>query len=348
MTHTSCTREGCQVASSGKCLEGFDPVDTCPYAAVSTPSGDEGAVSAAVSAFVDLPTGEALSELQAAEVTRQATTRVIVLAGPSGSGKTTILTSLFEGFLEAPFANYLFAGSRTLAGFERRCHDARTLSERKIAHTVHTQVEASDFLHLAVSVPSGNFLGPMHLLLSDVSGERFRALRDSTDAVRNMGMLKRADHLCVVVDGAKLVDSNERYDAQTDARMLLRCIVQEQVLAPSCKIQIVFSKWDVIMAHSAPEEVLSFVEKLRTLLQKAADNTPIQFFEVAARPQSKRLPFAFGLPTLFHVWVDQPVVPPRPNLYMPARHGLIDQSNCFANAIVEHQGLGEFYDVRWV
>src|SRR5437899_3513700 len=103
MSQTSCTREGCPIASTGQCLEGFEPPSTCPYLR-SIESSDTGVASTQAS-FIDLPTGEALDELQANEVTRQEFTRVVILAGPSGSGKTTILTALFEAFLEAPFAN---------------------------------------------------------------------------------------------------------------------------------------------------------------------------------------------------------------------------------------------------
>src|SRR5436189_2638822 len=155
---SSCTREGCQIATTGKCLEGFEPVNTCPYLSVAAiPTGE--AASSETAAFVDLPSGEALTEIQASEITRQGLTRVVVLAGPSGSGKTTILTSLFESFLEAPFGNFLFAGSRTLVGFERRCHDARIASGRTEAHTVHTQVEPTEFLHLRLVPAVDTVLG---------------------------------------------------------------------------------------------------------------------------------------------------------------------------------------------
>src|SRR5438128_1500416 len=138
--YSACPRDGCQVASTEKCLEGFEPPNTCPYlSTVASVVGEQ--ASSENSAFVDLPNGEALTESQANEVTRQGLTRVIIVAGPSGSGKTTILTSLFEAFLEAPFGNFLFAGSRTLVGFERRCHDARETSGRSFAHTVHTPAE---------------------------------------------------------------------------------------------------------------------------------------------------------------------------------------------------------------
>lgn len=348
MNYVSCTREGCQVASTSKCLEGFEPPSTCPYLS-SADSSTPDASSTEASAFVDLPRGEALTEAQASEVTRQGITRVIVLAGPSGSGKTTILTSLFEAFLEAPFGNFLFAGSRTLVGFERRCHDARITSGRQTPHTEHTQAGTVDFLHLRLASPCASLVGPQNLLLSDISGERFRQLRDSTLAVKSMPMLRRADVLCIVVDGEKLADPSHRHAARTDSRMLLRCLIEGEALSSNCMIEVVFSKWDLVLAHPDQESLMSFIADTRNVLQTVAKNfaTP-QFFEIAARPTNRKVPFAFGLPTVLRSWLEEPSLPTPMKLYMPKPHEGAREPINFAKSVVEEQRLREFYDVEWV
>src|ERR1700722_16629262 len=347
MKNLSCAREGCQVSSTEKCLEGFEPAITCPYLASAPVLGGE-AVATESSAFVDLPSGEGLTEVQASGVTRQGVTRVVVLAGPSGSGKTTILTSLFDSFLEAPFANLLFAGSRTLVGFESLCHDARVASGRSYPHTVHTRVEALDFLHLRLAFPSAGLLGPQNLLLSDISGERFKALRDSSDSVKAMPMLRRADHLCIVIDGEKLMDASERHSARSDARTLLRSLVESGMLRPDCRIEVVFAKWDVVITNTAQEALASFILDTRKALQEtAAKLANPQFFEIAARPRNSRVPFAFGLPTLLRYWLQEPSIP-RLKLYMPEVDNETREPTRFVKSVVENQRLGESYDVRWV
>lgn len=352
MTQASlCTREGCQVQSTGKCLEGFEPPNTCPYLSSThaTPTGHAASIEVEAGAFVDLPSGEALSEAQAAEVTRQGATRVVVVAGPSGSGKTTIVTSLFEAFLEAPFGNFLFAGSRTLIGFERRCHDARTTSGRAVAHTLHTPVEVTDFLHLRLVPASGSVLGPQNLLLSDISGERFRALRDSADAVKKMPMLRRADHLCVVLDGEKLADPKQRHAARTDARMLLRSLIEANALGPNCQVQIVFSKWDLVLAHPLQDSLLPFIAETKEALQSVLrDEATSEVFEIAARPTNRKLPFAFGLPTLLRLWLREPPMPDRVNLYLPRPHKAMREAARFATAVFDAGESKESYDVHWV
>jgi hypothetical protein len=299
-------------------------------------------------AFVELPSGEALGDQQGAEVTRQGRTQLIVLAGPSGSGKTTIITSLFEAFLNAPFGKFLFAGSRTLVGFERRCHDARISSGRPVPHTVHTPVETTDFLHLKLASPGPRMIGPENLLLADVSGERFRELRDSSDAVKNMGMLRRVDHLCIVLDGEKLADPQDRYSARSDARMLLRCIAQEGVLPAGCKIEVVFSKWDLLVSEAGSSAPVPFVEDTKQAIRKiAADLSPVEFFQVAARPENPRLPFAFGLPTLLRAWLERPTAR-KMKLYMPRIEGDERDFLRFAKTVARANSLEDHYDVEWV
>ena len=342
----SCSREACQVTSTGKCLEAFEPPSTCPYLMGTVSTSDE--LSAGNFPFIELPSGEALSEEQASEVTRQGVTRVVVLAGPSGSGKTTILTSLFEAFLDAPFGNFMFAGSRTLAGFERRCHDARVESGRPEPHTIHTRAIAAEFLHLRLAYASGSLIGPQNLLLSDISGERFRAMRDSTDAVKDMPILHRADHLCIVLDGEKLIDANLRHSVRSDARSLLRSIIEAGMLAPTCKIEIAFAKWDIVRAQPDQDSLSSFIGETKSALLDTLKTvaTP-EFVEIAARPRNSRLPFAFGLPTLLRYWLDERKNS-RPKLYVPEVRKSASEAIRFAKSVVEEQRLGEFYDVRWV
>src|SRR6188768_15789 len=112
-----CTREGCDIAQSGVCLEGFSSSEDCPHVADPAVSAESEAEDG-----IWLRGGEALELEEAANICRKGQTKVVLLAGPRESGKTTIITSLYESFQDAPFGGYSFAGSETLVGFERRCH----------------------------------------------------------------------------------------------------------------------------------------------------------------------------------------------------------------------------------
>jgi len=344
----ACTREGCQIASTGKCLEGFDPTSTCPYQQNSTLAHTT--ADPTDTPFVDLPTGEALTEVEASELTRQAITRVVVLAGPSGSGKTTILTSLFEAFFDAPFGNFRFAGSATLVGFERRCHDSRVVSGRNKPHTIHTKVsDTVDFLHLRLVPASHGVFRKQNLLLSDISGERFRALRDSSEAITGMPMLRRADAFCIVVDGEKLANPAERHSVAYDARVLLRSLFEAGALSPKCTIQIVLSKWDVVQALANPNNTLAYIADMKKMLNRlVGSNVLVQFFEIAARPENPKVPFAFGLPTLLRSWMDEPPTRSRARIYLPSLNQQTREATRFVASAISRARLEELYDVHWV
>jgi len=198
-----CSQPGCSIETSGYCLEGFEP-DACPYLS-QVDHGQEEILTYDSQELIDLPSGEALTEDQTTQVLNSDATSAVLVAGPTGSGKTTILTSLYEAFLEAPFANYLFAGSQTLVGFERRCHEGRRESGRVAPDTTHTSMrEGVRFLHLKLARHGRESLSRKHLLLSDISGELFKRLRDSSDAVKSIQSIRRANYLCIVIDGKKI------------------------------------------------------------------------------------------------------------------------------------------------
>lgn len=300
MTVPSCKREGCPVAATGKCLEGFSPLSDCPYIVLD--GAPESQPDRATASFHKLPNGTALDSQSAAKIARSSRTRMVVLAGPPDSGKTTILASLYESFVDAPFANYLFAGSESLLGFERRCHEGRVISGRSTPDMLRTPLtDGVEFLHLGVApatVPDQH----LQLLLADISGERFNMLMDSSAAVASMPILRRVDHLCVVVDGEQLVQPARRHAAINSARMLIRSIIEENALHKDCAIQLALTKWDLVVALHKDDSPRKIANEVHLALGEVAGIHGVELFEIAARPREPGLPFAYGLPTLFRRW----------------------------------------------
>lgn len=347
MSEITCSQPECPVAVSGKCLEGFDPPSTCPYQTGQDVSQDEVATYNTQD-LIDLPSGEAMTELQAAEVTREDVSKVVIIAGPFNSGKTTILTSLFEAFQEAPFANFLFRGSRTLVGFEKRCHLGRKESGSDEPNTTHTSLrEGVKFLQFALTAIEGADFSHSNLLLSDISGELFRRVRDSSAAAKELSALRRADHLCLVIDGEKISTQEGRQIARNDSRSILRSIIEAGVLSPDCIIDIAFTKWDLVVEvldSSASKETQEFIKTTKSVLKAIAPQYELRFHEVAARPyRNAKVPFAHGLPTLLRSWVGQERSE-RPAIFLstvPSR-----EFGRFTEAVIARSGIASKYDVR--
>lgn len=343
MTDVSCTRAGCPVGVSGRCLEGFDPVESCPYYSTEDATVEE-AVALLNGEIVDLPSGEALNEKQAAEVAREDTSKVIIIAGPFNSGKTTILTSLFEAFQAAPLSNYLFRGSRTLGGFERRSHLGREESGAEEANTTHTSLrEGVVFLHLALSNFETGKLDTGNLLLSDISGELFRTVRDSSEAAKQLVAFTRANNLCIVIDGERLTNSSGRHDAKNDSRSILRSIVEADVLPKACVVDIAITKWDLIVeAMDGPDgqKTREFVEGTKDALKSIASNYVVRVHEIAARPSRRaKVPFAHGLPTLLRSWMAKREILEGATIYVPQRTNR--EFSRFTEATILKQGAEE-------
>jgi energy-coupling factor transporter ATP-binding protein EcfA2 len=286
----TCSQPECQLAVSGRCLEGFDPPETCPHQRELHKAADE-PVGYVEQDLIALPSGEALTDTQASAVAASGPTKLIVIAGPYGSGKTTILTALFEAFQEAPFGNYTFRGSRTLVGFERRCHLGRKESGQETAETGHTSMrEGIVFLHLDLAFRNSLGATNENILLSDISGELFKRVRDTDEAVQRIDSLKRADHLCIVIDGEKVVNKETRQVARNDSRSILRSIVEANVLSKKCEIELVITKWDIIvevLQSDSGTSLKSFLDGTVEAIREMAPSRRFKVFEVAARPPVK-------------------------------------------------------------
>jgi hypothetical protein len=133
-----CTKQECTFAKDGKCIDGYAPPD-CPNLRAPFES-EVSSLPVSEEVYIDLPLGEELDLNGAAEIMGASLSRVIVVAGDVNSGETTLIAALYDKFNEAPFANYLFAGSKTLVAMERRSHLARLTSGALRPNTERTPV----------------------------------------------------------------------------------------------------------------------------------------------------------------------------------------------------------------
>src|SRR5581483_7560910 len=189
----TCNQENCQLATNGRCKEGFPDPDQCPYVvAVAKPAKAGGIPRPARIAAADardLPKGDAQTAAAAASITRARRTRVIILIGDEESGKTTLLASLYEQFQRGPYAGYLFAGTETFPGLEERCYLSRISAEQQEARTGRTHPgEGMRFLHMQLRPMAGTAL-VQDLLFSDVSGELLRQACESREEAQKLGAI---------------------------------------------------------------------------------------------------------------------------------------------------------------
>ena len=310
-----CTQEGCTVSDDGKCLEGLDP-ESCTHCTIvegdsiadtTITNDDEGIANPEEEAFHNVHQGEALKLDETTYITNSSLTRLILLAGLSEAGKTTMLASLFDLFQSSSkYARYIFSGSKTLIGFERRCHHARINSKRIAPTTERTKRSDSRvFLHLQVKDGDNS---PTDLLFTDISGEIFKELSNSAQECEKFELAKRADHFALFIDSFQLSDPTLRNVAKTRSISILRRLIEAKMLDENTFIDIIFSKWDLLEGKPDKANHQIFVDELKEEIKSRFSNThkEIAFFELASRPKDPDiLEFGYGIENIFTDWVQK-------------------------------------------
>lgn len=147
----------------------------------------------------------------------------------------------------------------------------------------------------------------LDLLFTDVSGESFEMARDSIAECQRLHFLKMADHFLLLIDCEKVIDRKKRNQVIHDATMLLRSCLDSGMLAASCFVNVLWTKYDFIAA-AGNEEHASFLEKAAQEFQKQFGSRvgKLSFRKVAARPADvDGLEFGYGLPELLQEWATE-------------------------------------------
>ena len=251
---------------------------------------------------LDLPPGEPLGIGSLGEVLRRVPARVIVIGGTLQSGKTTLIASIYERFRLGPFAGMNFAGSRTLMGFEIICHLGRLQSGRETPETDRTsRASGWQVFHLSVA----DLHHRRDLLLADMSGEAYESVRDFGEASSEMGLVQRADHLVLLLDGAKLSDVRERQSVYDDSHTILKRLVESRQLLPGTLVTVAFSKWDVVELQENQANAIPFCKHVETRMRDSFQETlkDLHFARVIARDQrAGGKPATKGVDDLFRGW----------------------------------------------
>ena len=312
-----CPVEGCQVSSGGSCIEGFEDLVECPnYSHIETGEvhnprdnsvqSDHGKAEA--DAEVERPalalsSGNALTLEEGHRLTGERMANVVVLMGMVKSGKTTVLAEIYERFCKGPFAGHLFAGSKTIMGFERICFLSRAVSQREREDTDRTKrgIE-NNLLHLDLLGERTRFR--QRLLISDLSGELFEEAAEANEIVLGIPYLRRASHVVVFADAEKLGDAAERHYLLNQVLVLLRCCIEEERLRRDCRVTVAVSRHDLLPCDMDQAFLESMEERIRKRTQDYFE-VSVQFLNLAARP-SLEPNNAYGLEKLLITWLDEP------------------------------------------
>ena len=255
--------------------------------------------------------GEALEGPAATRIAMARRATVVVLLGGANSGKTTLLAALYERFGRGPLAGHVFLGSRTLHGFERRCHRSSFGPGPGSGAGGHTAADAPPWLHLRTArqeTPEEIY----ELLLGDFSGEhRIKPLADGSRSASEFPALRRADHLCLTINGGAMASPGGRSAEQREQVELLRALLADpEGIAGASALSFVVTKWDLV--HRAGEEARGGVEELfaqlRGMLPTVHTARRVGYLQTAARSTVPELPIGHGVGDLLSRFTDRPAL----------------------------------------
>lgn len=201
--------------------------------------------------------GEALPESKIQTITYAFPTKLILFIGGVGCGKTTLVSAIAEAFQKGPLGDFIFAGSRTLVGFEQRSYLARRGADRVKPETERTK--SMEFLHLHLSIRDKSATNSIqHLLFTDISGERFENACATDEEMHSLTVLKRADHIFCVVNGEALNSLNDRFKEQEFVESFLERAIKNNLLSEENKITILINKFDAVLSDEDEKELKEF------------------------------------------------------------------------------------------
>ena len=263
----------------------------------------------------DFSRGDALTPRESFSVAAASRATVIVFAGHVGSGKTTLMTSLYERLGRGPVAGRFFAGSRTLPGFERRCHLGRVASGLASPDTPRTAFDALPWLHLRTA-DADHHSSMQDLLLGDFYGEHFSRLVAGTTKSSELPFLRRADHVCLIINGEKMASDVLRVGEIQASTDLLKALMEDQTLASPRALSLVVTKLDIVhrAGRTAQDEVDALCDALAGEIRGVYPDVNVPTVLTAARSTISALPLGHGLEELVALWVSRPKIqlPHRP------------------------------------
>lgn len=188
------------------------------------------------------------------------TINTIVLVGFPGYGKTTFVGSLYYRLLKnLSYHNLTFFDSDTYSGLERR-FAIRTLKTDIDADTKRT-LKGDDHI-VTLSLMNETTGERKKVVISDRSGEDYKAYTGQAEDMLEDELLKVADHVVFFIDTQEIMETFQ--SVKYDYGLLLTGMAEHNILPESSRLSVVFNKHDLVNKENKEKfwQKVNSVEKL--------------------------------------------------------------------------------------
>jgi hypothetical protein len=309
-----CALAECTVARTGKCHLGSDPVERCPnYAPTGTSDEDalpEGEPAEKAVEPIEICSGDVMQVGDLARFGRAHAFRSVALVGEHRAGKTTLIAAIYEMFCKGPYAGWNFAGSRTLIGFAKRHHLALLNSNRTNPTVPRTsRSDPASFFHLALS--RSPMTKPMHLVISDRSGEAYGDARIDTSLIKELPELMQAQRACFLLDAGRLGTKEQRAAYSRQFKQMINAFNDNGALVNTKFVEVLATKMDLPRAHADADEQARFLDdyELQVLEEFRSILPGSGFYRVCALPKADQSIGFLGLEDTVRRWTAPAALP---------------------------------------
>lgn len=186
-------------------------------------------------------------------------TDIIYVLGDSDSGKTTFEAVIYGLLHDQVDDNLLFAGSKTLMGFETRRRYIVSGDEDPIYHIKmeRTRRDGSNRIFLHLDLYSLQNDGRKTILLPDVPGEDYVSCSQKKEQIsERLPLIEYASHIVLLLDAEKLVEAKEKDGVFMRACYFLQMLRAANRYRKDAIVDIVVSKADILAKASGGEDLV--------------------------------------------------------------------------------------------
>ena len=304
----SCANPDCQVGKTGKCVEGLALADCPKLKSPSAPAPADEATPAVeaperAESVIPLPSGEKYTGADIDEILGDDDSRVLAFLGPADSGKTSLIAAVYDAFQHGHLDRVQFVRSDTLIALEQACHRARAVSQGLKPGTDRTRLGDHGYYHIALKHTSRSVA--TSLLLADRAGEEYLEAVNEVDTCLSFPELARANTLTLLLDGARLLDDQQRHNARSELQLLLQALGESGVLRARQRLAIVLTKLDELETSSQKARAISDFERtVEWVRANCPEQVAVASFKVAACPTKTALERGHGVPDLLEYWME--------------------------------------------
>lgn len=265
----TCSKTGCLVANSTRCLRDIEPPESCEFYEDSDTEEDEKEEAETEETKVadagesyEFHLGIELGYDDALVITRNSYAHVLTILGETEVGKTCLLTCFYILAIRKRLSGYLFSGSLTLPAFEQRARHARQweagIPKSMPSHTNLADKRSPAFLHLQLQ-GEGDTKQYSDVLFTDLPGEWTADLMDREDTHTQFSFIHRSDAILILIDASKLTKTASGNVQIRNAEVLFERLAKNLNLDRTIPIYLVLAKSDLVAM-----KVPAAVEKIKS------------------------------------------------------------------------------------